>query len=178
MKNPIVLVGDGGCGKSTLTLELIKRYPESFRKLVTCTSRKPRPGEADGVDYHFCEPRYFHENSSLVLTKMTPSGDYYGTRRSDLSPTDRHVLLSLRYVGVGRLVSLGLSSVAVIKIDVSRDLKVSRMRQRGDTESMIEQRLQFDDTDRLTFDPGNFPVLTLDAAEELGQKISRVIEWL
>jgi dephospho-CoA kinase len=73
-------------------------------------------------------------------------------------------------VGVGRLVSLGLSSVAVIKIDVSRDLKVARMRQRGDTENMIEQRLQFDDADRLTFDPGNLPVLALDAAEELGQK--------
>lgn len=174
MPKLIVLVGDGGSGKTTLIAELTKKYPDRFRRLVTCTSRQPRVGEVDGIDYHFCPTSYFINNNELVLDKLTARGDYYGTRFSDLAPAEQHALLTLRYKGVERLARLGLENVLVVHISVSEELKVARMRQRGDTEEMISSRLVFDGSDRKEINWSRFPVIDLEAADPLADKVARV----
>ena len=52
----VMLAGPSGVGKSPLSHALARFYPElsaSLQPLVLCNSRAPRPGEVDGVDYHF-----------------------------------------------------------------------------------------------------------------------------
>ena len=51
-KNVVVIAGPAGGGKNSIIDEIISRYPDCAR-LVTATTRTPRPGEIDGVDYHF-----------------------------------------------------------------------------------------------------------------------------
>jgi guanylate kinase len=52
MPKLFVITGPSGSGKTSVALELLRLYP-SLKKLVTCTTRPPRPGETDGVDYNF-----------------------------------------------------------------------------------------------------------------------------
>lgn len=54
-KRPVVICGPSGVGKGTLLNRLMKEYPEQFGFSVSHTTREPRPGELDGVHYHFCD---------------------------------------------------------------------------------------------------------------------------
>jgi guanylate kinase len=56
----LVLAGPAGSGKSTLCDRLVAETP-GFSRVVTATTRAPRPGEVDGVHYHFLTPEQFDE---------------------------------------------------------------------------------------------------------------------
>ncbi len=176
MKKLLVFIGEGGSGKTTLITELVKRYPDKFKKVVTCTSRLPRIGEVDGIDYRFLPTEYFIDNTDLVLVKKTDLGDYYGTRKADLCSNTRYPLLTLRFAGISKLVKLAISDVAVVHISITKELKVARMRQRGDTEKMIRRRLEFDIEDKADVDLSRISIINLDASETLDAKVRRILE--
>ena len=50
---PIVMSGPSGVGKSTILKKMMADFPDSFGFSISHTSRNPREGEKDGVDYHF-----------------------------------------------------------------------------------------------------------------------------
>ena len=80
-----VITGPAAVGKSTVVRELLTRVPGSAR-LVTATTRSPREGEQDGVDYHFMSRGDFEkmrENGELFEWAET-YGNYYGTPLSEL----------------------------------------------------------------------------------------------
>ena len=52
---PVVVCGPSGVGKGTLLGKLMKEYPDDFGFSVSHTTRQPRPGEQNGVHYHFCD---------------------------------------------------------------------------------------------------------------------------
>ena len=54
----MVLTGPSGSGKTTLSLRLLNEI-EGVRKVITTTTRAPRMGEVDGIDYHFQTPEKF-----------------------------------------------------------------------------------------------------------------------
>ena len=60
MKNVVVIAGPSGSGKNAIMNELLKRFSKTER-LVTATTRSPRAGEVDGVDYHFFTQERFDE---------------------------------------------------------------------------------------------------------------------
>lgn len=81
MKIPIlVLSGPSGVGKSTLLDKLFKKYPQSFGFSVSHTTRKPRPGEKEGVEYHYVSPEQFKKEveQNNFLEHATFSGNSYG----------------------------------------------------------------------------------------------------
>ena len=49
----IVLSGFSGSGKGTIMKELMKKYSEQYALSISATTRSPRPGETDGVEYFF-----------------------------------------------------------------------------------------------------------------------------
>ena len=53
-RRPVVICGPSGVGKGTLIARLQAEFPDEFGFSVSHTTRAPRPGEADGVHYHFC----------------------------------------------------------------------------------------------------------------------------
>ena len=175
MKKILVIVGEGGSGKTTLVAKLTERYPEQFKKVVTCTSRPKRIGEVDAVDYHFLPIEYFTDNSSLVFVGKTSDGYHYGTKRSDLFLSTHHLLLTLKLAGIRKLVDLGLKNIIVVRISITEKLKIERMRQRGDPEEMIFNRLQSDVTDRIDVDLRQIPTIDLNASETLDEKIGLLL---
>jgi guanylate kinase len=81
-----VITGPSGVGKGTLIRSLVQQVPE-LEVSVSATTRPPRPGEADGVDYHFLSQEQFdaHEAAGDFVEHASYSGHRYGTLRSELS---------------------------------------------------------------------------------------------
>ena len=62
----MVITGPSGVGKGTLIRTLLARMPE-LELSVSATTRRPRPGEVDGVDYHFLTDEEFAVQKSKIL---------------------------------------------------------------------------------------------------------------
>jgi len=83
----IVVSGPAGSGKTTLCARLTERYPAAIRRVVTCTTRAPRPGEVDGVDYHFLTRPAFEDQvrAGVFLEHAVVHGNLYGPRAADVA---------------------------------------------------------------------------------------------
>ncbi|RJQ33174.1 hypothetical protein C4568_05025 [Candidatus Parcubacteria bacterium] len=86
-KHVVVIAGPSGSGKNVIIEELLKRFPRCVRA-VTATTRAPRPGEQDGVDYHFFTKEKFEADlasGNIPEHRFVPSlGTYYGFYLPDL----------------------------------------------------------------------------------------------
>jgi guanylate kinase len=80
-----VVTGPSGVGKGTLIRGLLERVPE-LELSVSATTRRPRPGEEDGVAYHFLSPQEFERriDAGEFVEHATYSGNRYGTLRPEL----------------------------------------------------------------------------------------------
>lgn len=79
----VVISGPSGCGKSTLIRRLLARTKARVRLSVSATTRAPRPGEVDGVDYHFITREAFAaDRASRFLESAEYNGQCYGTPRA------------------------------------------------------------------------------------------------
>lgn len=84
----VIIAGPTGCGESTITKEILSRFPNTTR-LVTATTRPPRSGEELNKDYYFFTEQEFKEKEAqgeiLESTYNEPRGVYYGTYAPDLN---------------------------------------------------------------------------------------------
>ena len=85
MAQAVVITGPSGVGKGTLIRSLRDRMPE-LQLSVSATTRRPRPGETQGVDYHFLGPDEFerHVQDGDFVEHADYAGARYGTLRSEL----------------------------------------------------------------------------------------------
>lgn len=81
-----ILVGASGSGKSTMASILEEQL--GLRRCITCTTRPPRPGERDGVDYHFRT----HLNPEEMFEYASFGGYEYGVTREELTRGDFIIL--------------------------------------------------------------------------------------
>lgn len=82
----IALVGKAGSGKDTILHGVMGKFPDRFHEIISCTTRPPREGEEDGVNYHFLSVDEFTERllNGDLLEATEFNGWHYGTLRSDL----------------------------------------------------------------------------------------------
>ena len=80
----IVISGFSGAGKGTLMKELMRQYPEGYALSVSATTRQPRPGEQDGVDYFFVSREKFETMIAKeeLVEYAQYVGNYYGTPKA------------------------------------------------------------------------------------------------
>jgi guanylate kinase len=83
----IVVSGPAGSGKTTLCGKLTDGCPDAIRRVITCTTRAPRPGEVDGVDYHFLTRAQFEQQiaEGVFLEHALVHGNLYGPRAADVA---------------------------------------------------------------------------------------------
>ncbi len=86
-KQVLVISGPTGSGETTITNEIIERFP-IFTRLVTATSRSPRNGEKDKKDYYFFSKKEFEKKIGtgdiIEHTYIKNRDTYYGTYKPDL----------------------------------------------------------------------------------------------
>lgn len=83
----IALVGKAGSGKDTLLQETMKKYPDKFHEIISCTTRPPRENEVDGKNYYFLSIEEF--TKKLLAGDLLEATEFnewhYGTLLSSLS---------------------------------------------------------------------------------------------
>lgn len=92
----VILAGASGSGKDTIKNELVT---QGYERLVTSTTRSPRTGEQDGVDYHFKSVKEFEDgiaDGSIFEYRRYNSSDgvkYYGSQMQELDPNKDYVIV-------------------------------------------------------------------------------------
>ena len=82
-KKLFVISGCSGVGKGTVINEFMKKNSKDFILSVSCTTRSPRPGETDGINYFFLTKEEFEQNikSDKFLEYAQFAENYYGTKK-------------------------------------------------------------------------------------------------
>jgi guanylate kinase len=142
-----VITGPSGVGKGTLITRVRQLIPE-LELSVSATTRRPRPGERDGVDYHFLSPEQFqaHADGGNFLEHATYSGNRYGTLRSEVDgrlKDGRPVILEIEVQGARQVREALPEAVAVFVAPPTREALRERLLARGtDTPEQVEARLR------------------------------------
>ncbi len=143
----IVVSGFSGVGKGTVVQLVFESLP-NLQFSISCTTRKPRIGEENGVNYFFLSEEEFEKkiaNGEFVEYTKTFT-NYYGTLKSEIDkPLSRgvDVLLELNVVGARRIKELYPDSVTVFITPPSIGALKARLIGRGtETPESIERRLR------------------------------------
>lgn len=149
----VLLSAPSGGGKTTLCQQLLQARPDMSRA-ITCTTRQPRPGEKDGVDYYFLDAADFLKRvqAGNFLEHATVFGNSYGTLKSEVVNKLRQgkdVLLNVDVQGAAFIraraeedAELKRSLITVFLTPPSLAILEKRLKKRG-TESLatIQKRL-------------------------------------
>jgi guanylate kinase len=142
-----VLAAPSGGGKTSLTRELLVREP-GIRLSVSYTTRPPRPGEQDGVHYHFVdEPRFLAlKATGEFLEHAHVHGNWYATSSTWLRQqvADGHdVLLEIDWQGAAQVRRLVAGAVTVFILPPSIESLRERLEKRGqDAPAVIARRIE------------------------------------
>jgi len=142
-----VITGPSGVGKGTLIRTLLERIPE-LELSVSATTRAPRPGERDGVDYHFLDDAEFERRVQAgdFVEHAGYSGRRYGTLRSELERrTGRGapVVLEIEIQGARQIRRTMPEAVRIFIAPPTEDALRNRLVGRGtDDAEQVEARLR------------------------------------
>jgi len=142
-----VITGPSGVGKGTLIRGLMERVPQ-LQLSVSATTRAPRPGERDGVEYHFLTREEFERR--VAAGEFVEHADYagrsYGTLRSELEDRVRAgvpVVLEIEVQGARQVRESVPGAVQVFIAPPSLDALRTRLIGRGtDDPTEVERRLR------------------------------------
>lgn len=142
-----IVSAPSGAGKTTLVKRLIKLIPD-IRLSVSCTTRRTRPGEIPGEDYHFVGERKFElmRDRGDFAEWANVHGSFYGT---PWRPLERHlrngddVLLDIDVVGCRKIKSRYSNAVSIFLLPPSwRELERRLALRKTDGREMIRKRLK------------------------------------
>jgi len=142
----VILSGPSGVGKDTIIDAWSKLNPR-IRRVVAYTTRAPRPGEVDGIDYHFVSVARFLElaESGAFLEFKEVHGNHYATPLHDMEAMLEEGLIAILKIDVqGALAAMELrpDAVTVFLLPPSTEELENRIRGRGtDDATTIQKRL-------------------------------------
>lgn len=142
-----MVTGPSGVGKGTLIKKLLERVPD-LELSVSATTRPARPGERDGVDYHFLSEQEFHRRlaEDRFMEHATYAGHRYGTLVSEVEPRLERgagVVLEIEVQGARQIRARMPEAVLVFVAPPSPAALRERLEKRGtDSEEEIERRLR------------------------------------
>lgn len=143
---PIVLSSPSGGGKTTIARMLLaKRQDVGYS--VSCTTRAPRTGEADGRDYFFVTPEEFRlrRERGEFAESAEVHGNLYGTLKREVERvlgSGRHVVMDIDVQGARQFVAVYKESVLVFLLPPSADALIARLTSRNtDRPDAVRRRL-------------------------------------
>ena len=143
----LVVVGPSGVGKDTVMQKVLEKYPDKFKKGVTHTSRKMRPGEKEGFNYYYVTEEEFlklKDQNGLVEHNFY-NGNYYGLSKKELedgTKGDKILYVIIDINGAKKVHDLSIPANFVAILPPSEEILEKRLRGRGtETEEVIKGRL-------------------------------------
>lgn len=154
----LVLAGPAGSGKTTLCERLVAEVP-GFTRVITSTTRDPRPGEVNGVHYHFFSPAEFDEKvaaGAFLEWAWVHKKNRYGTLASSvLEPlaAGRSLVMNVDVQGVENFRRAAAENPVLARhfTDIFIDVPIPELRLRlggrGESEAEIAHRMQTAETE-------------------------------
>lgn len=141
----IVVSGPAGSGKGTVNARLLES--DEYVYSVSATTRAPRPGEINGVNYHFISREEFEGRIARgeMLEHTEYCNNYYGTplkEALEVLESGRNLILEIEVEGAMNVKRLYPEAVLIMLLPPSFAVQEARLRGRGtETEAVILQRL-------------------------------------
>ena len=161
----IVISGPSGCGKGTVIKKLLNR-DNSLRLSVSMTTRKPRPGEANGREYYFVSKSEFERRIATgdLLEYTEYNGNYYGTPKSEMYDFQNkgfNIILDIETEGAENVRKANPDNLVTIFLaPPSFEVLEKRLRGRGtESEEIIQRRLERAKSEMLEKDNYDFTVI-------------------
>ena len=147
--NPCVVCGPSGVGKGTLLKEVKKALPDTFGVAVSHTTRKPRPGEVDGVAYNFTTKEEFEKGIKAgdFVEYADVNGNFYGTSIKaieDIKKKNLICILEIDVQGAKIIKDAGKLNANYLFVTCGGGLETLKQRLKGrntETEEQIKKRL-------------------------------------
>jgi len=142
----IVVSGPAGSGKGTVNAKLIER--DEFVYSVSATTRAPRPGEVDGVNYYYITHDEFERRITLgdMLEYTSYCGNYYGTPKTEAErvlKSGKNLILEIEVDGAMQVKKKYPDALLIMLLPPSYKVQEERLRGRGtETEEKIRERLE------------------------------------
>lgn len=145
-----IISGPSGAGKSTVVKQLLANCPLPLELSVSATTRAPRPGERDGVDYFFLTKEEFARRRGagefLECKEVFGRGDWYGTLGTVVAAglsAGKWVLLEIDVEGAMSVLEQRPDAITIFLHPGGVDELERRLRSRGtDSEDSIRRRLE------------------------------------
>ena len=178
----VVISGPSGAGKSTVVCELIKQCRLPLVHSVSATTRPPRPGERDGVNYHFLTLAEFQRRRAagefLEFKEVFGRGDWYGTLQSEVTTglsSGKWVILEIDVQGALSVLERHPDTTTIFVHCGSLEELERRLRLRNtETEASIERRLEVARRELTYFDRYQFHVNNQDVTQSV-QEICEIL---
>jgi len=143
-----ILSAPSGAGKSSLVRALLDVMGDGVAVSVSHTTRKPRPGEVNGRDYHFVDVAAFQAmvEAGGFLEHARVFDNHYGTSRPAVEQqlsTGQDVILEIDWQGAGLVRELMPESTGIFILPPSREALRERLQGRGqDDDAVIDRRMR------------------------------------
>lgn len=144
MKGKIIIVGPGGSGKDFLRKKMVSK---GFEYGVSFTSRPPREGEEEGIDYYYRDEDFFQFNEDIFLELQEFNGWRYGISKGEFSIKNIFILSP---AGLKSLPKLFRDGAFVIYLNPPADIRKKRLAERNDADD-VERRFLADERDFFKF---------------------------
>lgn len=187
----IVLSGPSGVGKGTIRKAMFEKENHNFSYSISMTTRKPREGEVDGVDYYFVSKEEFLKRieEGKFLEHAEFVGNYYGTpldKVNEQLDLGKEVVLEIDVAGAMQVKKLVPDSVLIFILPPSKEALYERLKGRGtETEEVIKKRIETANKELLIAENYDYAVInnTVDKAvdeiiEIINAEHSRVSRFL
>lgn len=167
----IVLSGPSGVGKGTVRKALFEKKDHKFNYSVSMTTRNPRPGEVDGVDYFFVTQEEFIKNikEDKLLEWAEFVGNYYGTPKEQvetLLEDGKEVVLEIEIEGALQVRAKMPEAVFIFIVPPKREALYARLRSRGtEPKALIEERIEKADREFLLAHKYDYIVVNDDVSK-------------
>lgn len=127
----LVIIGESASGKSSVARYLVDNF--GFNNIVIYTTREPREGEVNGIDYHFISKSQFEHMSTLGLFAETTeyNGWCYGSVKNDYEDDSNNKVAVLTPHGI-RQIKKNRIDIFIVYIKIPRRDRLIKILQRGD----------------------------------------------
>ena len=143
----LVVSGPSGCGKGTVLSQVFAKQPNTYYS-VSATTRAPRPGEVDGVQYHFLTKEAFEEKiaAGQMLEYAQYAGNYYGTPAQAVDAQlaeGKNVVLESEVQGAKQVKQRRPDAVMIFIMPPSMKELRRRLTDRGtESQEVIQRRME------------------------------------